>query len=75
MHKYIFPGFSVGEVKPLRGPGRREVGHGNLAERANISRGTLLLIERGETEPSGKTMLNIAKALGHQVEEIFLPDL
>ena len=36
MHKYIFPGFSVGEVKPLRGPGRREVGHGALAERANI---------------------------------------
>ena len=36
MHKYILPGFSVGEVKPLRGPGRREVGHGNLAERANI---------------------------------------
>ncbi len=36
MHKYLFPGFSVGEVKPMRGPGRREVGHGNLAERANI---------------------------------------
>lgn len=36
MHKYIFPGFSVGEVKALRGPGRREVGHGNLAERANV---------------------------------------
>lgn len=36
MHKYIFPGFSVGEVKPQRGPGRREVGHGNLAERANV---------------------------------------
>ncbi len=36
MHKYIFPGYSVGEVKPLRGPGRREVGHGNLAERANV---------------------------------------
>ena len=36
MHKYIFPGFSVGEVKPMRGPGRREVGHGKLAERANI---------------------------------------
>ena len=35
MHKYIFPGFSVGEVKALRGPGRREVGHGALAERAN----------------------------------------
>ncbi len=37
MHKYIFPGFSVGEVKALRGPGRREVGHGNLAERANVA--------------------------------------
>jgi polyribonucleotide nucleotidyltransferase len=36
MHKYIFPGFSVGEVKPMRGPGRREIGHGALAERANI---------------------------------------
>lgn len=34
MHNYAFPGFSVGEVKPLRGPGRREVGHGALAERA-----------------------------------------
>src|SRR5262245_34957375 len=33
MH-YIFPPFSVGEVSPLRGPGRREVGHGALAERA-----------------------------------------
>jgi len=31
---YNFPPFSVGESKPLRGPGRREVGHGNLAERA-----------------------------------------
>ena len=31
---YNFPSFSVGEAKPLRGPGRREVGHGNLAERA-----------------------------------------
>ena len=31
---YNFPPFSVGEVKPMRGPGRREVGHGNLAERA-----------------------------------------
>lgn len=37
MHKYIFPGFSVGEVKPMRGPGRREVGHGCLAERANLA--------------------------------------
>jgi polyribonucleotide nucleotidyltransferase len=31
---YNFPPFSVGEVKPLRGPGRREIGHGHLAERA-----------------------------------------
>lgn len=34
MHNYNFPGYSVGEVKPMRGPGRREVGHGALAERA-----------------------------------------
>ncbi|MBZ0189138.1 MAG: polyribonucleotide nucleotidyltransferase, partial [Candidatus Obscuribacterales bacterium] len=34
MHHYNFPGFSVGEVKPMRGPGRREIGHGALAERA-----------------------------------------
>ena len=34
MHHYNFPGFSVGEVSPIRGPGRREVGHGALAERA-----------------------------------------
>jgi len=34
MHNYNFPGWSVGEVKPNRGPGRREVGHGALAERA-----------------------------------------
>ncbi|MFY7788755.1 MAG: polyribonucleotide nucleotidyltransferase, partial [Thermoflexibacteraceae bacterium] len=31
---YNFPGFSTGEVKPNRGPGRREIGHGNLAHRA-----------------------------------------
>lgn len=36
MHTYSFPAFSVGEVRPMRGPGRREVGHGALAERANI---------------------------------------
>lgn len=36
MHHYNFPGFSVGEVKPLRGPGRREIGHGALAEKALI---------------------------------------
>ncbi|MDX2085216.1 MAG: polyribonucleotide nucleotidyltransferase [Candidatus Melainabacteria bacterium] len=34
MHHYAFPGFSTGEVRPMRGPGRREVGHGALAERA-----------------------------------------
>lgn len=34
MLHYNFPGYSVGECKPNRGPGRREVGHGNLAERA-----------------------------------------
>ncbi|MBU1864687.1 MAG: polyribonucleotide nucleotidyltransferase [Candidatus Omnitrophica bacterium] len=34
MLHYNFPGFSVGEVKPNRGPGRREIGHGALAERA-----------------------------------------
>ncbi|MEN3000240.1 MAG: polyribonucleotide nucleotidyltransferase [Armatimonadota bacterium] len=34
MHFYNFPPFSVGEVRPMRGPGRREIGHGMLAERA-----------------------------------------
>ncbi|MDP3965018.1 MAG: polyribonucleotide nucleotidyltransferase [bacterium] len=34
MHHYNFPSFSVGEVAPLRGPGRREIGHGALAEKA-----------------------------------------
>ncbi len=34
MHHYSFPPFSVGEVRPMRGPGRREIGHGLLAERA-----------------------------------------
>src|SRR5207237_3955737 len=36
MMHYNFPPFSVGEVSPLRGPGRREIGHGALAERALI---------------------------------------
>lgn len=36
MHQYNFPPFSVGETRPLRGPGRREIGHGALAERALI---------------------------------------
>ena len=34
MHQYNFPSFSVGETRPSRGPGRREIGHGALAERA-----------------------------------------
>lgn len=34
MHHYNFPGFSTGEAKPVRSPGRREIGHGALAERA-----------------------------------------
>ena len=34
MHHYNFPPYSVGEVKPMRGPGRREIGHGMLAEKA-----------------------------------------
>jgi len=37
MLHYNFPPFSVGEVKPVRGPGRREIGHGALAERALLS--------------------------------------
>ena len=36
MHQYNFPGYSVGEAKPSRGPGRREVGHGALAEKALV---------------------------------------
>jgi polyribonucleotide nucleotidyltransferase len=36
MHYYNFPPFSVGEVKPMRGPSRREIGHGALAERALV---------------------------------------
>lgn len=36
MHFYNFPAYSVGEVKPMRGPGRREVGHGALAEKALV---------------------------------------
>ena len=36
MHQYNFPGYCTGEAKPLRSPGRREIGHGALAERALI---------------------------------------
>lgn len=37
IHHYNFPPYSVGEVRPMRGPGRREIGHGALAERALIA--------------------------------------
>lgn len=36
LHQYNFPGYSVGETRPSRGPGRREIGHGALAERALV---------------------------------------
>jgi len=36
MHQYNFPSYSVGETKPSRGPGRREIGHGTLAEKALV---------------------------------------
>lgn len=41
IHHYNMPGYSVGEVSPLRGPGRREIGHGALAEKAIESSGVL----------------------------------
>ena len=37
MHHYNFPNFSVGETGPIRGPGRREIGHGALGERALVA--------------------------------------
>ena len=37
MHHYNFPSYSVGETKPSRGPGRREIGHGALAERGTYT--------------------------------------
>jgi polyribonucleotide nucleotidyltransferase len=37
MHQYNFPPYSVGETRPMRGPGRREIGHGALAERALLA--------------------------------------
>ena len=37
IHQYNFPSYSVGETRPTRGPGRREIGHGALAERALVS--------------------------------------
>jgi polyribonucleotide nucleotidyltransferase len=45
---YNFPGFSTGEVKPNRGPGRREVGHGNLRVCVHLKQ---VLPNRHEEEP------------------------
>ena len=50
MHHYNFPGYSVGEAKPARSPGRREIGHGALAERA------LLPVLPGQTTEQGSVM-------------------
>ena len=61
------------KIKEFRA--RENLSQESLAKKAKISRGTLLLIERGETEPTGKTMLNIAKALNSKAEDIFLLDL
>ncbi len=36
MHQYNFPSYSVGEARPSKGPGRREIGHGALAEKALV---------------------------------------
>ena len=44
IHQYNFPAYSVGETKVSRGPGRREIGHGALAEKANISSGIAQLV-------------------------------
>lgn len=56
IHYYNFPAFSVGEIKPNRGPGRREIGHGALAERA-----LLPVLPDKETWPY--TMLLVSEVL------------
>ncbi|MEX1997665.1 MAG: polyribonucleotide nucleotidyltransferase [Candidatus Andersenbacteria bacterium] len=56
IHHYNFPGYSVGEAKPNRGPGRREIGHGSLAERA-----LLPVLPDKETWPY--TMLLVSEVL------------
>ena len=57
MHHYNFPNFSVGETGPIRGPGRREIGHGALGERA------LLAVLPNETD-FPYTMRLVAEVLG-----------
>ncbi|MEM7372278.1 MAG: polyribonucleotide nucleotidyltransferase [Bacteroidota bacterium] len=58
MLQYVFPGFSTGEVKFNRGPARREVGHGNLAERA------LKLVVPEETEYTLRVVSHILESNG-----------
>jgi len=57
IHHYNFPPFSVGEVRPMRGPGRREIGHGALAEKA-------LLPVLPSKEDFPYTMLLVSEVLG-----------
>jgi polyribonucleotide nucleotidyltransferase len=57
IHHYNFPGYSVGEVSPNRGPGRREVGHGALAERA-------VEVVMPEKEKFPYTLRLVSEALG-----------
>ncbi len=57
IHHYNFPGYSVGEVSPMRGPGRREIGHGALAERA-------VEVVIPEKEGFPYTMRLVSEALG-----------
>ena len=47
---YNFPPYSVGETRPMRGPGRREIGHGALAERALLA---VCLMKKNFLTPSG----------------------
>jgi len=58
MLQYNFPGFSTGEVKPNRAPGRREIGHGNLAERA------LKMVVPSDTEHTIRIVSDILESNG-----------
>ena len=58
MLQYNFPGFSTGEVKPNRAPGRREIGHGNLAERA------LKMVVPDDTEHTIRVVSDILESNG-----------
>ena len=66
MHHYNFPGYSVGEAKPARSPGRREIGHGALAERALLP----VLPVRG-----GVPLCHPRGLRGAQLQRLHLPGL